>query len=244
MDSLISIHLAELLGRSVLFDETILTMSSSHLVKGGFVCAIMAYIWVSEPGGSAFESRAKQFDNRLTLIAALLASVFAEALALVLANGLEFRLRPLLVPELEMPVPERLSEYAANMAASSSFPSDHAVLFSAITTGIFLVSRLLGLFVAAYCLVFIAFPRVYLGLHYVSDILVGAIIGVVCTVVGVKILRRVPLMRVPVRLSYSHPAVIAPLSFLFLFQVATMLEDARDFLQIIKSVQPTEEMRL
>lgn len=234
MDVLISKLMGELLGQAPLFDEVVLFMSSSHLVKGGVVCAIMAYIWTKVPDGRMGYRRAKQFDNRLTLIAALLSCVFAEALALTLANSLEFRLRPLLVAELGMPVPDRLMEYAVTMSSSSSFPSDHAVLFAAITTGIFMVSRKLGVFSALYCLAFIAFPRVYLGLHYASDILVGAIIGATCTFVGVKLLRRIPLMRLPVQLSYSHAALLAPFCFLFLFQVATMLEDMRAFAQIPK----------
>jgi undecaprenyl-diphosphatase len=234
MDARISQYVAEYLGRWPLFDEAVLIMSSSHLVKGAAVCAIMVYIWASDTGGCRAGGVEKHFNNRLTLIAAMFSCVFAEALALVLANSLEFRLRPLLVPELGMQVPDRLMEYAATMSSSSSFPSDHAVLFAAITTGIFMASRRLGIFAALYCLAFIAFPRVYLGLHYVSDILVGAVIGIICTVIGVKVLRRLPIMRLPVKLSYSHAAFIAPLSFLCLFQVATMLEDMRAFAQIPK----------
>ena len=128
------------------------------------------------------------------------------------------------------------------MGSSSSFPSDHAVLFSAITTGIFLVSRRLGIFATIYCLIFIAFPRLYLGLHYATDIIVGALIGAVCTVFGVRLLWKVPAMGQAVRLSYSHAAMIAPLSFLFLFQVATMLEDVRAFAQVRSFIEGEQEM--
>ena len=232
MDASISLWMAQYLGQWPLFDETILMISSSHLVKGAALCGIMVYIWSYTPDGEPGHGRATQFNNRLTLIAALISSVFAEALALVLSKSLEFRLRPFLEPALGMDVPERLLAFSASMSTGSSFPSDHAILFAAIVTGIFLVSRRLGVLAAAYATVFIAFPRVYLGLHYASDILVGAAIGVVCALIGVKLLRTIPLMRWPVRLTYSHQALVAPLCFLFLFEVATMLEDLRAFAQI------------
>ncbi len=236
MDAQISIWMAQYLGQWPLFDETILTMSSSHLVKGAALCGIMVYIWTHVPRDCLDDGRAKQFDNRLTLIAALISSVFAEALALVLSSTLEFRLRPFLEPALEMQIPERLMAFSVSMSTGSSFPSDHAILFAAISTGIFLTSRTLGLIAGAYCAVFIALPRVYLGLHYASDILVGIAIGVSCAFLGVKLLRKVHLMRVPVKLTYTHQAIVAPLCFLFLFEVATMLEDVRAFVQIPKII--------
>lgn len=234
MDKHVSLWMAQRLGQWPLFDETVLTISSSHLVKGAALCGIMVYIWTHEPRGTLGDRKAKQFDNRLTLMAALISSVFAEALALVLSNTLEFRLRPFLEPALAMPVPKRLLAFSASMSTGSSFPSDHAILFAAIATGIFLTSRSLGLIAGAYCAVFIALPRVYLGLHYASDILVGAAIGVACALVGVKALRKAALMRRSVEMTYSHRSIIAPLSFLFLFEVATMLEDVRAFAQIPK----------
>ncbi|MEM6477237.1 MAG: phosphatase PAP2 family protein, partial [Pseudomonadota bacterium] len=235
-DAQISIWMAQFLGQWPVFDETILMMSSSHLAKGAVLCGIMVYIWTYAPRSGLDDGRVRQFDNRLTLIAALISSVFAEALALLLSSTLEFRLRPFLEPELAMQVPDRLMAFSASMSTGSSFPSDHAILFAAISTSIFLTSRTLGLIAGAYSAVFIALPRVYLGLHYASDILVGAAIGVVCALVGVKLLRKVQLMRVPVQLTYSHQAIVAPVSFLFLFEVATMLEDIRAFAQIPKLI--------
>ncbi|MEM7702372.1 MAG: phosphatase PAP2 family protein [Pseudomonadota bacterium] len=241
MDDKISMWLGQYLRQWPLFDETILMISSSHLVKGAALCSILVYIWSHVPKGALDNGRAKQFDNRLTIIAALISSVFAEALALVLSKTLEFRLRPFLEPELQMDVPDRLLDFAASMSTGSSFPSDHAVLFAAMVTGIFMVSRSLGLFAALYSIVFIAFPRVYLGLHYTSDIVVGALIGVICAVAGVTLLRQVSLMRLPVQLTYSHQALIAPLSFLFVFQVATMLEDIRALAKVPSHAAASQE---
>jgi len=60
----------------------------------------------------------------------------------------------------------------------SSFPSDHAVLFSMLATCLFFISRPLGLIAALDAALLICFPRVFLGIHHPSDIIGGAFIGI------------------------------------------------------------------
>jgi undecaprenyl-diphosphatase len=63
-----------------------------------------------------------------------------------------------------------------------SFPSGHAMTSFAAATMIFHTSVLLGIpaLALAGC---IAFSRLYLFLHYPSDVIIGAILGVLCTTV-------------------------------------------------------------
>lgn len=61
--------------------------------------------------------------------------------------------------------------------ANASFPSDHAAISFALATSIFIYDPKLG--VLAYLLaVLISFSRIFAGLHYPSDIIVGALIGI------------------------------------------------------------------
>jgi len=59
----------------------------------------------------------------------------------------------------------------------SSMPSDHAVLSAALVVAVWQRSRRLALFCAAWGALMSCLPRVYFGLHYLSDTLVGAALG-------------------------------------------------------------------
>lgn len=69
-----------------------------------------------------------------------------------------------------------------------SFPSDHAVMAGAVTAGVLLVHRRLGL-VTAVAAVMMAFDRVYVGAHFPLDVVAGLLIGSAVTWVGYLLLR-------------------------------------------------------
>lgn len=70
----------------------------------------------------------------------------------------------------------------AHRSADFSFPSDHAVMAGAVATGLWFVSRRLGI-VAAIAAVLMAFARVYIGAHYPQDVLAGLALGCAVAVV-------------------------------------------------------------
>lgn len=67
-------------------------------------------------------------------------------------------------------------------AADASFPSDHLCVMGAITVGCLIASRKLGLLSFLLALL-IAFARVFVGVHYASDVAGGFVIGAACTLV-------------------------------------------------------------
>src|SRR5690606_12051881 len=58
-------------------------------------------------------------------------------------------------------------------------PSDHAVLFFALAMCIFFTHRKLGVLLLLHALLIVGLPRVYIGVHFPSDVAVGAVVGIV-----------------------------------------------------------------
>ena len=77
------------------------------------------------------------------------------------------RARPYLVTTATVLVPH---------APDTSFPSDHAILVAAVTLVLAALNRRLGAGLAVVGLV-VLFSRVYIGVHYPTDVAGGAVIG-------------------------------------------------------------------
>ena len=66
-----------------------------------------------------------------------------------------------------------------NQPSGASFPSTHSVLAASVTTVLLTKKRTLG-FIALALTVIIAFSRLYLYVHYPTDVLCGLLVGVLC----------------------------------------------------------------
>jgi undecaprenyl-diphosphatase len=74
-------------------------------------------------------------------------------------------------------------------SATSSFPSGHAAFFFALSTVVYLYNKKTGfLFLLASFLISVS--RVFAGIHWPSDILAGALIGVIVGWLVVKIFKK------------------------------------------------------
>jgi membrane-associated phospholipid phosphatase len=156
-----------------------------------------------------------------TVIGAGVAIVLARGLALTLPH----RVRPFADPSIGIDFPQNID--AHSIISWSSFPSDHAVLFVAVAVGVIFVSRTLGILSLIYSLLFVCFPRIYFGIHYPTDVIVGAALGA-----GIGVLANQPFvvrrLALPVMdLEQAVPAAFYAVGFVICFQIATMFNDVR-----------------
>jgi undecaprenyl-diphosphatase len=112
----------------------------------------------------------------------LLVMILTVALSLVLNRAisllLPYRDRPMYSIGANAPT----FEWHADLEHWSSFPSDNATYLFAIAASLWLISWRWGLLFGVFATL-AALARVFLGIHYPSDILVGALIGIVTSVV-------------------------------------------------------------
>jgi undecaprenyl-diphosphatase len=205
-------------GRSHRVDELIVTLDTP-ILKGGVLIALVWWVWFIDET----EDVARR---RRVLLGTLGACIVAVFVARGLAHILPFRTRPLYSPGLDFTPPFGAGEI--DLSNWSSFPSDHAVLFFALSTGLWSARRRFGVFAYAYTTLMICLPRIYLGIHWPTDILAGALLG---TAIGWTATRdRVSgvLGDHPLDWLARFPGPFYAGMFLVTFEIAQLGADARD----------------
>jgi membrane-associated phospholipid phosphatase len=204
-----------------LVDSFMYTLGSSFFFRG---CVPLLLVWYVSFDRERLGQLRKGTD---LLFGTMLVSVIAMPAVRIISHILPFRTRPLATPSLHFVAP---AADIQQLAQWSSFPSDHAVLFVALATGVFFVSWRAGVLAYVWVAAAICFPRLYLGFHWPTDILAGSALGF-----GLASIALIPWYRRWVQhaicAQYSrHPSAFYTVLFLYSFQASTMFDDARRIL--------------
>ncbi len=139
------------------------------LLKGGLLLALYWSLWF-RPGSDR--------DSRRRAISAIVAgALFAVVACRVVADLGPHRIRPMYNPHLQHRA--YLLPQSLNLVNWSAFPSDTAAYFFALAFGLARLSRRLAVPAMLYAAGWICLPRLFLGEHYASDVIAGALVGIV-----------------------------------------------------------------
>ncbi len=167
--------------------------------------------------------------NRELLLGAFFFCGVAALAARGLALSLPFRVRPRWTPGFDFHSPNSFN--STTLIHWSSFPSDHAALLYALAVGILFVSRRLGLLAIAWVAVTISFPAIYLGIHWTTDVIVGAGIGVAFAYCSKIPPVREAISRFTTSWQQQQIGVFFAVLFLWSYQIVNLFEDGRRFLK-------------
>ena len=202
---------------SIAFDRFILGVGRLDLFKGVVVTALLAYFWLVPEG--------RLVSPRMILARSAIGVVAAVALARGLQLLLPFRARPRHNPELEFTA--LADQQFEALLGWSSFPGDHAVVYFAVATAVFMVSRRAGVFAYLWTVFITCVPQIYVGDHYLSDLVAGALIGIIVMWVAFRVPLPAALPAFLGRWEDRHPLSLFTLAFLLAHQIATVFNDTR-----------------
>ena len=220
VDRVLVLSANQLAGQNVALDKLIYDIANSPLLKGGVFLAAYWWLW--------FEAKDGVREQRRDVVVGLLAASLVAVASRLLADF------PALPPAAaayagprDTPRPRRQS---FTLNAFSSFPSDHAALFFALSVPLWRRSHWLGAAAALWTVLVICLPRVYLGYHWPSDVVAGAAMGVVLMLVLCRLIGATALPDGAIRFSASHPPAFYALAWLFSLELAALFVDVRAFL--------------
>lgn len=143
-------------------------MLVSGLVTYAAIWFVLAFLFTCHP------------KHRELGIAVVLAVVISFIIADLILKPMVCRVRPYDIVDIE-PIVDSISSY--------SFPSGHTTYSFAAATAIFLYNKKWGALALAFS-VLVGVSRVYLYMHWPTDVLAGAVVGALSALVAVWLVRR------------------------------------------------------
>lgn len=199
--------LIEFLGQHQLF-TTIVQSAIRHNVLGGIWFALAIFVlWLEALGNGTLALRRRVISTIVGSGLAILLTLPAAAL-------------------VSWPPPNRHPEFRTRYPLfldrnpnQNSFPSQSTAVFTAIAVGVLSIRRRLGwllLLVAAFG---VGFPRIYVGGHYLSDVLAGLILGLLGCFLAIRFAEPRLLSQVDIWLDAGPRRRLARDVFVFLWIV-------------------------
>jgi membrane-associated phospholipid phosphatase len=194
---------------------------SDKLFKGGLFLAVYVYVW--------FRVDSQQEEQRRSILAILTGTLLAVVVCRAVADLAPYRVRPM----YDLTIPHHAYSFpiSPDLENWSSFPSDTAAYFFALAFGLVRLLRRYCVPILLFTAAWIGLPRLFVGIHYLSDVVVGAAIGaaLVQASLNLKWLRQK--FTIVLRFLEAKPHIFYAASFLALFEMGNLFVDVRGHLR-------------
>jgi membrane-associated phospholipid phosphatase len=211
---------------SVGFNRLVYFLQGAYVVKGFSVLGLLWYFWFRDTDPAS--------RTRRIVLGAFIGCLVSLLIARWINNVAPYQPRPFANEALA------LSQFIGLPIAQleglrdiNTFPSDHGAMFMSLAMGIYLISKKAGTFAFVYVFALILLPRLYLGLHYPTDIIAGGLLGIACTAIAchARVMRSYE-QRMMQTLAY-YPAGFQTFLLLLTFELSVMFIDVRSLIKVV-----------
>lgn len=211
------LHWLNMLSGNWLIDHTVNFVAGNRLLNGTVFVAVYWCCWFDNSANTIKETRR-------VVLGGIVAALIAVVVARLLADLLPYRIRPFLDPSAGFRALPGTS--GVDFENWSSFPSDTTAFTVALSLGLYAIAPKLAITLTIYSFIGIGLPRMYLGIHYPSDIIAGAIIGILAAWVCQNIVKG---KMVEAVLAYSgrRPQWFYLMGFVATSELAQMFDNVR-----------------
>ena len=210
--------------KSAFADRLIVFIADNSFLKGGIMMVVFWWLWILPRNQNEVRTKAN-------MLLALFSNFVAIFMGRVIVLSTPFRIRPVDYPGLHIKLPVSAEKIVVDKL--TSMPSDHAVLFYSICTGLFLVNRRIGIAAFIYTTVFVTFSRVYLCYHWASDVICGAFIGICVTMIICADKWLLYKAESIYLYGQKKPQIFYAVFFFLTYELSNMFEDVRSIITFI-----------
>lgn len=203
-----------LVGKSVAFDQIVLSSANFTPLKGGLYMMVIWGLWFWKKEGE------EQSVTRQKILLVTIGAVGALIVGRLSQAFMPYRDRPIHDSSVDFQAP--FGGKAEALDGWTSFPSDHAIIFFALAVGIMAIHRKVGIFLFIWAIFVIGFPRVYVGVHFPTDIIAGAVIGTVLMLLVLMIPVPNRLLGFAMNIEKNYGWLFYPFAFLITWQLALL----------------------
>lgn len=204
--------------------DTAMNLSTSSLVKAAGIVPVIFWAWFRRDDDK--DDFTRKTRERGILLFGMVFCLFSLFVSRMISKIAPFRIRPLRNPDLHFVLP--YGQNPSTLVDWSSFPSDHAAVYFTVAICIYFVSKKAGLLALGYTFFVTCVPRIYLGLHYPTDILAGAALGTAMASLSLSPAIRTAFTGRILRCQELYPGRFYACFFLYALQLATGFELIRE----------------